>query len=182
MRDEPQDIKPQGIAPFNVLIAYEDVAGELRAQGLLERMTRALPSEDSDWLRCALWKFNDQANPLGIAEAAEQATQADLIIVAAHEREELPAVLEQWVHLWLLKKAGYPCALVALLERAESDADAPQGVHTYFETVAQKGKLAFFVDCEEGENFLSQEDSDPEEAESYSRHRWRDPGPEAPYN
>jgi hypothetical protein len=86
-----------------------------------------------------------------IEMAAEQATRADLIIVATHEREELPPVLEEWVRLWFLKKAGYPCALVALLEPPENNTDSPQGIHSYFEKVAQRGELAFFADGGYGE-------------------------------
>jgi hypothetical protein len=146
MSYEEKDVDLGNSDAFNVLVAYEDVAGGRRAQELLGRLTKAFPKEDSDWLCCAMWKFNEQTTPQRVEIAAEQATKADLIIIATHEREDLPPVLEEWVRRWLLKKAGRSCALVTLLERDESDTDGSQGVRSYFETVAQRAELAFFAD------------------------------------
>ena len=62
------------------------------------------------------------------------------------KRAEPPgAVLEEWVHLWLLKKEGYPCALVALLDAQESHTDSPQGIHSYFEKGGGKGLSWLFL-------------------------------------
>jgi hypothetical protein len=142
-----KDVGLKNTISFNVLVAYEDVTSGLQAKELLERMTRTLPSEDSGWFRCAMWKFNSRMTPARIKVAARQAMIADLIIIATHEREKVPLAIEEWVGLWLPRKAGHPCALVALLEPQGGGLHRARGIHSYLEEVARKGNLSFFADC-----------------------------------
>ena len=143
---ETKDIEWEDITDFSVLVAYQDLADARRAKGFLERMAAALSPEDSDHLPCAMWKFQENMAPLQLEIAAEQAALAHVIFIAAQERPVVPGVLADWVNLWIRKEAGYPRALVALLERPERAEERPPGIECYLREAARKGGVAFFAD------------------------------------
>jgi hypothetical protein len=143
-----KDIGLENTTGFNVVVVHENFAMRQHAKRFLERMAMALEPRDSDWLHYTMWKFHDHAEPSRMKMAADQAAMADAIFIAAYEKEKIPHVLAEWIDLWLPKKAGRPCALVALLARHGEN--GPLGIYSYLRKVSRKENLAFFVDDRNG--------------------------------
>jgi hypothetical protein len=143
---EGKDMELPNTKTFNVFVAYQTFRNEQRAKVLLERIAGALPTEDSDRLPCAMWNFSVPATALNLKMAAESAYAADVIVIAAHEKGCVPATIENWVDHWLPKKAGTPCALVALLELGEQSTETPPVFESYLRKLAIQGNFAFFAE------------------------------------
>jgi hypothetical protein len=72
--------------------------------------------------------------------AAKDAAGADIIIVAAHGRSDLPQDVKAWMELWLTEKLQ-AVALVGLFDREES-LDNP--ARSYLASIARRANLEFF--------------------------------------
>jgi hypothetical protein len=122
---------------LNVVIAYEDLETGKRAMKTYEYMVQQLG--DQCLFANQMWKFDVLAVPKLKEIAAKDAAAAEIIIVSAHEGNELPKEVKAWIEMWLSYKteAG---ALVALF-----DGEAEKNpVRTYLEEIARRGKMEFF--------------------------------------
>ena len=127
---------------FKVLIAYEDFSLGQHAKRLFDGLENCL---DADYgLDICEWKF-DVLRFTRLQEiAAEDAAGAHLIVISAHEANELPPWVKAWIELWLPARRDKSGALVALLKpAADLDPDA-SALQLYLKTIAQRGQLDFF--------------------------------------
>jgi hypothetical protein len=136
---------------LRVMVAYEDLPAAQRAQKLLERTAIAMKNGGHGTLHCAMWKINDLRIPSRMKLAAEKAMAADVIVISARERAEIPELLQEWIRLWLPKKKGQSCGLLALLDYSGKDS-ALGGIYWYLKYAAHFGNLAFFAN-DAGEDF-----------------------------
>ena len=126
---------------LNVVIAYEDLETGKRAMKTYEYMVQQLGSQCI--FANQMWKFDVLAVPKLKEIAAKDAAAADIIIVSAHESNELPNAVKAWTELWLTYKTGVS-ALVGLF-----DGEAAENpIRTYLAEIARRGKMEFF--CQPG--------------------------------
>ena len=80
--------------------------------------------------------------------AAEEACASDLIVISAHQAENMPAEVRHWFDLWALQKRTRPAVLLALLD-ASSEVRAGS-MRAYLQEVARRGGMEFVVESEPG--------------------------------
>jgi len=130
-----------GNPALNVVIAYEDLETGKRAMKTYEYMVQQLG--DQCLFANQMWKFDVLAVPKLKDIAAKDAAAAEIIIISAHEGNELPSEVKAWIELWLALKTE-ASALVALF-----DGEAAENpIRTYLAEIARRGKMEFF--CQPG--------------------------------
>src|SRR5204863_6333554 len=78
--------------PFDLVVAYEDVATRNRAMQLQDHLSRQL-NDDFDF-RCAWWNFNHIADPTLREQAIDDATSANMIVISLHSGNELSSAAQ----------------------------------------------------------------------------------------
>jgi hypothetical protein len=129
--------------------ACEDSATEARINEFCASLARQLG--EAYELNKQMWLLTELRVPRLRAIAAEDAAQADLLIVAVHHCEELPAELENWFEQWLTKKGNRTTLLLALLDPVYSGVSA--GLRAYLENIARKAHSEFLVQSEDGVSY-----------------------------
>ncbi len=128
--------KPKTI--FTV-VAYEDRSTRDRVIRASDQLVNRLQDElefDFSW-----WRF-DYFKDESLAElAANDAIQADVLVVAAHSAE-FPAALRSWLESWAHRKQNLPSALVGMLGNA-NDAKAWSTNHTFLSSIAAKSGMDY---------------------------------------
>lgn len=134
---------------LRVLVAHEDVHCAIQARSLLERIARC--SGEKGRVIISMWKFNVLALEALRKTAAEEATEADLIVIAARERDALPDGVLTWIGLWRAGKMDRKRTLVALLEPPDPSEDgrlkpqAGDNISSYLEMLARLDNMDFFT-------------------------------------
>jgi hypothetical protein len=125
---------------INVVMAYEDLADGRRAMqtynGLVGELGRTCE------FNYELWKFEALQIPELRDEAARQAREADMILIATHSRA-LPRSVKSWVESWL-QAVPKSRALVALIGSEPEQLGDPASVHAYLQQAAALGQMEFF--------------------------------------
>jgi hypothetical protein len=138
----PRDFGLDETPSLKVVIAYEDFATGQRAMRTCQRLMDELGQEFQ--VRTSLWKFEVLRLPSLKKAAAEDAAEAEMVIISAHGMGDLPAEVHDWMALWLTKKQGGASALVALLDAAKDDAEGRSPAQSYLQGMARKANLDFF--------------------------------------
>lgn len=124
---------------LNVLIVYEDFAAGKYAKNMYDRL-----AEQLGWSMrsvCQMWKFDVLAVPKLREMAAQDAVEADVIIVSVHGANQLPPAVQDWFELWV-SQDYHAIALVAL--SAECEHDEANMVRSQLAEVARRGRIKFF--------------------------------------
>ncbi len=127
---------------LNVVVAYGDSFAGKRAKAVLDRLVQQLGRKVL--LKCNLWKFNVQETPQLNKLAANDALEAQMIIIAAHEGTELSGPMKQWLADWLLDRDVASAALVAVLDYGHQAGGNQTPVSSYLKKLAEVGSLDFF--------------------------------------
>jgi hypothetical protein len=124
-----------------VLGAYEDSAAGARVYEFCRQLSKTLGQ------RCEITKvacpFNEFCIPQFRAVAASEAAVSDLIIIAAHRAENLPAEVRSWIEMWLGQAGSRPKVLVALFDAVYQG--NPDPLKTYLKEVAERGQMQLVV-------------------------------------
>jgi hypothetical protein len=130
-------------ASIKIVIAYDSAATARRAEAMYKRLAQRL-GDDFDFEQ-RLWRFDLLEEETLRAEAAKDAADADIVIVATNDDHKLPEGVQSWLESSVQQHAG-GAALVALLEHPS----AP--VQPYLEDVARRSGMDFFAQssAEEG--------------------------------
>ena len=127
---------------FDVVIAYEDFETGKHAKRTYDFLTEHLHHECT--FTNQMWKFDVLAMPNLRQMAAQDAAQADIIIISCHGATALPAEVKAWIELWI-NEDSHPVALVALFDENLTDTPETQTMRSYLEQVAQRGMMEFFA-------------------------------------
>lgn len=96
---------------ISIAAVYEDFSGGLRvreALGWLERKLAPLKVVRTAWSFSMLERLDVRL------AAIHDAADADLILVAAKDDQELPVQVARWIDSWMVESSKGPAALVAL--------------------------------------------------------------------
>jgi hypothetical protein len=133
---------------INVVIAFEDAAAGKHAEGFYERLKERL-GRAFEFTRYQ-WSFALLQDP-GVRDAAAQdATMADIVIIATHGDTDLPEHVDYWFQAWVGRNAS-PMALVVLFDRPTGNPETREDVRSSLARIAQTGGMDFFAEPEHRE-------------------------------
>ena len=120
---------------LKIILVYSDQA----AAHLGTAVTTTLRQELGSAFQVAqtVWKTELLRNGSLRRLAAQEAREANVVIVAASAAGDLPEELQKWLALWMDRDRGTPGAFVALLHRQEGQAD-----DSIVDTLREKARLA----------------------------------------
>jgi hypothetical protein len=139
---EREAAQAQELREFNIVIAYEDLAAGVRAKQTFDYLLAELGGRFT--FTCKLWKFRILEAPQLSEIAAQDAAEADMIMVAAHGHQELPSAVRGWINLWLQRAGRRDRALVALVDSQDGDTTKPNPICSHLHEVAKRGNLDYF--------------------------------------
>jgi len=127
---------------IHAVVTYDNFDSGMRAKGILDRLARALGSQLT--LNITMWKFDvlefDKLQDM----AANDAAEADIIIISTSGAGELCPGVQRWVELWLSRKQRESSAFVSLNEADPDGTAESPAVGEYLQNVASRGNLSFF--------------------------------------
>jgi hypothetical protein len=153
---------------------YDDLEAGNRVMRVVDALTRhcgAAVSFHSD-----MWKF-DTLRCGSISQlAAQDAREADVVIVSAHGAADLPQEVKEWFPRWTVPGRARPVVLVAILDHTSRVFLDMEPTHTFLAQVARQAGMEFMamtVEEEDGESAgrhaLNDNDEPPPLLEAFCR-------------
>ena len=102
------EVRPE----FNVVLAYDEIAGGMRAKELFDDLVRR--HGDLFKFICQIWNFAVMREPELFEAAVRDASKAEMIVIATR-KNQFPNHVRQWIGRWLPRKGAASPTLVALL-------------------------------------------------------------------
>lgn len=130
-------------AAIRILIAYDTIQTGKRAEAIYERLLERLGNNFE--FEQQLWRFDLLGDPLLRELAAQDAAQADIVIIATDNDSDLPIAVQQWLESALKQHVG-AAALVALTRHHQPP------VQPYLEDIARRGGMDFFAQAADATN------------------------------
>jgi hypothetical protein len=127
----------EGRPEFNVVLAYDEIAGGMRAKECFDDLTR-LHSELFNF-NCRLWNFELMRKPELFEAAAQDAAKADMIVVATRQGETISGEPQRWIQSWARSRGAGREAILVLL----SDKVAGAGFRSSLRKMAERRGVAF---------------------------------------
>jgi hypothetical protein len=133
--------------PFKIVVAYEDFDAGLRAKEMLERLSQQLIPEFE--VSRDVWKFELLGHPQLRKQAAREASEADMILIAARAESELLPHVTSWIDEWASNRNGRVAALVALLDQEQENENELPPLCALLQQTAERAGMDFF--CKTGD-------------------------------
>ncbi len=111
---EANHLRADGSLSLKVLLVYEDFETGLTARHTLDGIIQAFDAAAD--VQVNLWRFDLLVDPVLRGEAAEEANEAELVIVSLHGHEPLPSGAKSWLDEWFGRERKHESALVVLLD------------------------------------------------------------------
>jgi hypothetical protein len=115
------EVRPE----FNVVLAYDEVAGGLRAKECFDDLTR-LHSESFQF-KCQLWNFGVMQSPELFEAAAHDAARAEMMVIATRQSEAISGEAKRWIEDWIRSRKAGPDAILVLLSGNAAAAESGPG-------------------------------------------------------
>lgn len=129
----------------STVAAYEDTLTDARVTEFCRGLGRQL-GENCELVK-QMWLLNELRMPQLRSIAAQDASQADLIIVAVHHATRVPEELKDWIEAWPPRKRRDPTILLALLDPVyQGDSTS---IASFLDQAAKKSKMQFVTHSEE---------------------------------
>lgn len=138
----PGEFTPASNHWLKIVIGYGDLADGHRAMKTCQRLIERLGREFQ--FSTSLWKFNLLGAPKQTKAAAQDAAEADMLIISTRGVGELPGEVKKWVSALAGKGRGGARALIALLDEADERGEGVSPIHSYLQKVAQQANVEFF--------------------------------------
>lgn len=138
-------ISPNGGAPLNVALIYDDAQTREWAREAYERVAKLAGKQG---VRPTWWNLNDLGDPGVLAGAVSTAMRADAIVVAARAGEGMPLAFYTWINAWLPNRF-HSGVLAALLGKTEHSSARRARVGEYLREVARQGRMHFLLETRE---------------------------------
>jgi hypothetical protein len=132
-------VQMEATPDFHVVLVYQDFDSGTRAKEFFDRLVH--DHEGRFRFLCHLWKFDLLQAPELKDQAMLEAVDADMLVIAALGKPELPRAVRDWIERWL-RRTTLSGALVALLAGAETGKGP---VYSYLSQLAAKGRMMFFA-------------------------------------
>jgi hypothetical protein len=130
-------------AAWSVVVVYEDTAARERAVTFCDQLVGRF------WDKCEFdvswWSFTLLNQEPANEEAAQKASQADVIVFAATPEGDFPQLVKAWVDTWLSQRSDREGMLVGLLEQAAGADDREGPKHHYLRKAAHHGAMDYLT-------------------------------------
>lgn len=126
-----------------VVIAYHDLAAGKRAMRVLADVAKGL-GDDVEF-QPVPWSFDVLADVDWRSVAANDAVQADILIIATSDASPLPSAVGRWADAAINRKHGTAAAVVALFGSEENPDGAGSSRLEAIQLAAQRAGLDFFA-------------------------------------
>jgi len=148
-------------AAWSVVVVYEDAAARECAVTFCDQLVSRF------WAKCEFdvswWSFALLDQPPATEEAAERATQANLIVFSATPEGDFPLPVKAWVQSWLNQRGDREGLLVGLMEQVAGPGDREGQKHQYLRKAAHHGAMDYLTQVPPGISL-----SIPDSLESYT--------------
>ena len=115
-----REVRPE----FNVVLAYDEITGGMRAKECFDELTR-LHGELFKF-NCQLWNFELMRKPELFEAAAQDAAKAEMMVIATRRSEAISGEAERWIENWVRSKgAGRDAILVLLSGKGAATGSGP---------------------------------------------------------
>jgi len=132
--------------PFDLVIAYEDLATRNRAMRLHDHLDRQL-GDDYDF-HCAWWKLEHLREPTLREQAVDDAMSANMIVISVHGESELLPPARAWMDDWSRRLDHHKCALVTLFAEPHARKKSSPLI-ARLQQVARQARMDFFTNIGE---------------------------------
>lgn len=110
---------------LNVVLAYDEIAGGIRAKECFDDLTR-LHGELFKF-NCQLWNFEVMGKPELFEAKAQEAAKAEMMVIATRRSEAISGEARMWIENWVRSKKAGPNAILVLLSGKAADAGSAPG-------------------------------------------------------
>ena len=136
----PHTFEPTEVGTFKVVVLYEDFSTGLRGKQIADFVTEELGTRaDPDLV---LWNINLIQEPRLNDMAADQAEDAELIILSLRDGFAFSLSTRAFVNRWLEKHTASQAALIAVFE---NDGPATDFARRHLENAARRAHLEFLT-------------------------------------
>ena len=129
--------------PFDLVVVYEDRVTRSRALHLYDHLAQQL-LDDYDF-QCSWWKCDHLQDAALLEQAAEAATNANMIVVSVRAGQDLIPPMKQWIDKWLPRRNARLGALVALFGADKARSSDDTQTRAYLQRIARRVHLDFFA-------------------------------------
>jgi len=136
-----------------IVVIYEGDATRARAMGACDYLVRQFWQEVE--LKFHWWRTDFLRDAQLAAVAADNAVQADFLIISSEKNREFPPALESWFESWLERRSDRQGALVdlqAVFEGGQSVTARAQ----FLQEVGRRGKFDYLTAMPGGETGVAQ--------------------------
>lgn len=130
---------------FNVVLAYDEIAGGVRAKECFDDLAR-LHGELFKF-NCQLWNFELMRKPELFEAAAQDAGKAEMMVIATRRSEAISGEAKRWIENWVRSKEAGPDAILVLLSGKAAAAGSGAGMGASLRKMAERSGVAFL--CKE---------------------------------
>lgn len=134
---------------FKIVLLHEDLVSGIRGTSVLDHLACQLEMAPEQ-LDTEIWKFAVLRDPDMQAQAAAELMQANMIIISATGRADLPDHVREMIEKALSLRQERDAAIVALLDWQQTAAHELPRLGLYLNNLAAKSGLDFF--CNKGES------------------------------
>jgi hypothetical protein len=128
--------------PLRLMMVYEDFDMAVQAKKVCDLLARE--AWVGDEVQLSVWRFDAIASGDPSNAAGPQAEQADVIVVAARDRDRLPAQVEDWLERWPAHRHAGQGALVEVFHPDAAKDGAASGVALLLWRAAARAGMDFF--------------------------------------
>lgn len=128
--------------PFDLVVAYEDIATRNQALRLYDRIAHQL-LDDYDF-QCSWWRIDFLQSPALFEQAADAAAESNMLVVSLRESDELPPPAERWLDAIAQRRDYRKTALVTLICNLAPDKANAAPVVVKLHRFAHQAKMDFF--------------------------------------
>jgi hypothetical protein len=142
-QDFPSQFAFEHASPIKFVIGYEDFGTGQRAMKSCKQLMDRLG--DQFQYLTSFWKFDLLRVPKLKDLAAQEASEADVLILSVHGPGELQPAVKSWLSALPRKQQGCTKALVALVDDADDSSTDQNHIADYLRQAAEKAGLDFVL-------------------------------------
>jgi len=128
---------------WRIMIAYDALAAGQRAFQLFSRLDQE--HVEGVHFQVQFWRFDLLSDPAWREFAAVDLTKADMIIIAASRKSDLPMHVQTWLSKCLAGRKTNDAAILALFGTEEEMDGAESPRLQFLQSIARAAGLAFFA-------------------------------------
>lgn len=129
--------------PCRIAIIYDERDSRQRAMGISDHLLQVFWPEIE--IEFSWWKESHLQDPEIGPSASQAAADADLIIFAFRQKEEMSSEFQRWIESWVDRRAKTTGGMAALIGPSGEPASGPSSLSLYFGQIAKRACMDFLT-------------------------------------